>query len=118
MDILREYAQFVESRAKVMPTHVEDLLHGAIGISGEAGELLDSIKKTWVYNKDVDLGNIKEELGDLLFYIQHVANTAGFNLEAVLVDNMTKLRIRYPSGYTDAAAQARADKQTEQGEGK
>ncbi len=43
-------------------------LHAAVGVSGEAGELLDAIKKTWIYEEPLDLENIIEECGDSLFY--------------------------------------------------
>lgn len=105
-----EYPEFVASRAKQLSNHTEDMLHMAVGISGEAGELLDAIKKVWVYNKTLDIENVREELGDLLFYIQGMANLIGTDLEELIKGNMEKLKKRYPTGYTDAAAQARADK--------
>lgn len=42
-----------------------DLLHMAVGVSGEAGELLDAIKKATIYNKPLDVENMIEELGDI-----------------------------------------------------
>lgn len=107
------YPQFVSSRAKPLGNVVLDLLHGAVGISGEAGENLDAIKKCWIYNKPLDeavIANIREECGDALFYIQHICNVLGVNIELLIVENMQKLTKRYPQGYSDAHAQARADK--------
>lgn len=37
----------------------------ATGVSGEAGELLDAVKKSVVYKKPLDRENVVEELGDL-----------------------------------------------------
>lgn len=85
-------------------------LHAAVGIIGEAGELIDNVKKTWVYNKPQDLENIKEEMGDILFYFTAMCSLHGFTIEQLEEANMAKLNKRYPTGYTDAAAQARADK--------
>jgi hypothetical protein len=45
-----------------------DLWHMAIGLSGEAGEILDACKKYAIYCKPLDRDNLKEELGDLFFY--------------------------------------------------
>ena len=45
-------------------------LHAVVGISGEAGELLDAVKKETMYNKKPDIENIIEELGDLEFYME------------------------------------------------
>lgn len=108
--IQTEYPEFVDSRTKELDSTTQNMLHMAVGISGEAGELLDAIKKVWIYNKEPDWQNIAEELGDLLFYIQGMANILGGNLAELMEQNMEKLKKRYPAGYTDAAAQARADK--------
>lgn len=108
--ILEDYKEFVNFRRKQMPSQILDLLHGAVGVSGEAGELLDCIKKSWVYNKPIDEANIIEECGDTLFYIQMICNNLGVDLTFLLEQNVLKLRKRYPDGYSDAAAQTRADK--------
>jgi len=85
-------------------------LHAAIGISGEAGELLDAMKKTWIYEKPLDLGNVLEECGDILFYLVAMLNQYGFTIADAAEHNYAKLAKRYPAGYTNAAAQDRADK--------
>lgn len=87
------------------------LLHMAVGISGEAGELLDAIKKCAIYNKPLDLTNVIEELGDLQFYIQGLMTSLDLNHEQVLKANMDKLSKRYSTGrYSDNQAKNRADK--------
>lgn len=105
------YSEFVASLAKPMGTQTLDALHGAVGLSGEAGEMLDAIKKVWVYNKEPDLTNIIEELGDLRFYWQMLLNTFNLTEQQILDANVLKLQKRYKGGYSDAAAQARADKE-------
>lgn len=90
-----------------------DLIHGAVGVSGEAGELLDAVKKHCVYNKDLDHNNVIEELGDLEFYMEMVRANLGISREETLRANIEKLdKKRYKDGYSDAAAIARADKAT------
>ena len=107
------YGKFVATLAKKMPSIVEDRLHAAVGISGEAGELLDAVKKNWVYNKELDSENVKEELGDLMFYITAMMLLQGITLDEVLEANVTKLEKRYAGlQYSDEAAQTRADKAT------
>lgn len=107
-----EYRDFVASRMKSMDTPRDNLIHMTLGIAGEAGELVDAIKKHWAYGKPLDTDNVVEELGDLLFYIQGVLNvvTASETLEDLMVTNMHKLSKRYPTGYSDKAAIERADK--------
>lgn len=110
---LLTYPRFVRERFKTFPGDPnQTLLHAAVGIAGEAGELLDAVKKTWAYGKPLDLQNVIEELGDLEFYMQAMRNILNLVREDdILQNNMAKLSKRYPTGYTDAAAIARADKE-------
>ena len=87
-----------------------DLIHSAMGISGEAGELLDAIKKTVMYRKPLDIDNVIEELGDLEFYMENLRSSLDITREETLQANIDKLRKRYSIGYSDQAAQDRADK--------
>ena len=105
------YSAFVETLAKPMGSTILDLLHGAVGTSGESGELLDAVKKCWVYQKDLDVDNVIEELGDLRFYMQVIMNTLHISEYQVLSHNAAKLSKRYAGlKYSDSAAQTRADK--------
>lgn len=90
-----------------------DLLHGCIGVSGEAGELLDAIKKYAVYNKELDRENVIEELGDIRFYMQLIMNRLCISDHEIITNNVKKLNKRYEKGYSDKAAQERADKVAE-----
>lgn len=89
--------------------------HAGTGISGEAGELLDAIKRYVVCGKDIDLKNVVEELGDLEFYMEALRQNLSITREQTLTHNMDKLEkgktARYKDGYTDQAAIERADKQ-------
>src|SRR5574343_533576 len=58
-----EFSKMVSHLFKEMENETSSLLHAAVGISGEAGELLDAVKKTWIYNKSLDVQNVIEELG-------------------------------------------------------
>lgn len=89
-----------------------DCWHAATGIVGEAGELIDAIKKNVVYNKELDMKNIIEELGDIEFYIEQLRQVLNITREETLQANIEKLNKRYSQGkFTDAQAQARADKE-------
>ncbi len=87
------------------------LLHMAVGVSGEAGELLDAVKKAAIYVKPIDRANVVEELGDLEFYMEGLRQGLGITREETLEANIAKLSVRYNGlKYTNEAAQARADK--------
>jgi NTP pyrophosphatase (non-canonical NTP hydrolase) len=88
-----------------------DLWHMATGVSGEAGELLDAIKKHVVYKRELDRENVVEELGDLRFYMAGLMNRLGITEDEILSHNNRKLSKRYASGsYSNAQAVERADK--------
>lgn len=88
-----------------------NLWHLATGVAGEAGELIDAIKKHVVYNKELDFENVIEELGDLEFYMEGLRQGLGITREQTLAANVAKLGVRYAQGYSDKAAQVRADKE-------
>ena len=88
------------------------LWHMATGISGEAGELIDAIKKVAIYNKPIDRKNIIEELGDIEFYMEGLRQGLNITREETINANMQKLAKRYKGySYSDEAAQERADKE-------
>jgi NTP pyrophosphatase (non-canonical NTP hydrolase) len=98
-------------KERLQDDNLLDILHGAIGMSGESGEFLDAVKKTVLYGKSLDKNYVEEELGDSLYYMALVLRSIGSNFETVMQKNYEKLLKRYPEGYNDAAAIARADKQ-------
>ena len=89
-----------------------NLLHMAVGVSGEAGELLDAVKRHVIYGKPIDRENVVEELGDLGFYLEGVRAQCGITRSETLTANKMKLLgKRYASGtYSDEQAINRADK--------
>jgi len=88
------------------------LLHHSIGVSGEAGELIDTIKKHVFYGSPLDVKNVIEEAGDLMWYLTRLLSQLGYSLEDAMAFNHDKLnKKRYANGYSDMAAVARMDKQ-------
>jgi len=89
-----------------------DALHMAVGIAGEAGELLDAIKKWSIYQKPLDLENVIEELGDLEFYMEGLRQSLNLTRIETLMENISKLQKRYSKGeYSNEQANERADKE-------
>jgi NTP pyrophosphatase (non-canonical NTP hydrolase) len=86
------------------------LLHMVLGIAGEAGELVDAIKKHVIYDQDLDLDNVVEELGDLQFYMEGLCQGIDQPKEYCMTRNIHKLQKRYENGYSDKAAKDRVDK--------
>jgi len=55
----------------------DDFYHMGRGVFTEVGELIDAFKKHHAYGKKLDVVNVKEEVGDLLWYIANVHNLLG-----------------------------------------
>jgi len=110
-DMVRTLAKSGEVISSEMTPASAHLVHMVMGISGEAGELLDAIKKGAIYQKPLDHDNIVEELGDIEFYMEGLRQGLGISRQETLDANIAKLGERYKGfTYSDTAAQQRADK--------
>jgi len=89
----------------------DNLLHAMLGLMDEVGELAKTMKKELAYGKDMDVDNLVEEAGDVLWFVALLCHTLGVPLSYVAVDNIAKLRRRYPDKFTEFDALARKDKE-------
>lgn len=110
VDAQEPYRAFVDRLFVNKREGNDGLMHMAAGLSGEANEVLDHVKKVWVYNKPIDRENMIEELGDSFYYFTGLLILLGIELKDVIEANMVKLAKRYPNGYSDQAAIERKDK--------
>jgi NTP pyrophosphatase (non-canonical NTP hydrolase) len=83
------------------------LIHYVLGVGTEAAELQDAVKKTTAYGKELDITNIKEETGDLLWYLARICSLFGWTFEEVMELNINKLKARYGDKFTQQAALSR-----------
>lgn len=89
-------------------------LHTALGIGGEAGEVVDVIKKHVINNIPLDRQKLVKELGDLEFYLEELRQIYEITREEVLQKNYEKLDVRYEGEYSDEKALRRVDVLSEQ----
>lgn len=92
-----------ESRiTAVYPTVGARFVYPTLGLVGEAGEVAEKVKKLF-RDKDIlnvqavtaeDTQEIKNELGDVLWYLAQVATEFGIDLNSVAEDNLAKLKSR------------------------
>lgn len=75
------------------------LINGALGLSGETGEVADHVKKHTFQGHDIDKEHIAKELGDICWYIAITAHAIGYELDTILEMNVEKLMKRYPNGF-------------------
>lgn len=111
--------EYMEESARTMaPTIHQDAfkvetLHGIIGVSTEAGELLDAVKKGLFYGHAPDMINVREEIGDIMWYIAAIVRSEKWDLEEIMQENIDKLRTRYPEQFTTELSKRRLDKNHE-----
>jgi len=84
-----------------------DLLHASMGLSTESAEFADALKKHIFYGKELDKTNLKEELGDILWYCAIALEALDTDFESVMKTNIDKLSARYPDKFTEEAAKNR-----------
>jgi NTP pyrophosphatase (non-canonical NTP hydrolase) len=82
----------------------------ALGLAGEAGEVVDLIKKVEGHGHPLDKDKLRDELGDLLWYTARLAALYEISLEDCASHNIAKLQKRYPNGFSTEASIARVDK--------
>jgi NTP pyrophosphatase (non-canonical NTP hydrolase) len=75
------------------------LMHGVIGACTEAIELLDAVKKALFYGKELDIVNIHEEVGDLMYYVFLIIEASNGDFNDILERNIAKLKARYPEKF-------------------
>lgn len=84
----------------------ENLSLGALGLGGEAGEVVDLIKKVLHHGKELDRAKLILELGDVRWYLEYLAASINVSMEEIETKNIAKLAARYPTGFSFAAANA------------
>ncbi len=84
--------------------NILDDLHMVLGMQTEVAEIADVYKKNIAYKKLIDYVNIKEELGDAMWYIANLCNMHGWDLRDILDTNIAKLEARYPEKFTEEQA--------------
>ncbi len=87
----------------IYPDLGNNFIYPTLGVSGEAGELAEKIKKV-LRDKggivdDATKESIKKEMGDLLWYLANLGIELGIGLEDVAAANLDKLSSRKERGH-------------------
>lgn len=97
-----EYQKKAISTLLAGPDKLTDVIHMALGISGEAGEVSEKIKKI-IRDKNGDLSELdvnamKKELGDVLWHLAVMSELLGISFNEVADLNIAKLASRKERG--------------------
>jgi NTP pyrophosphatase (non-canonical NTP hydrolase) len=101
-----EYPKLVErlNELEGQGADVSRLMTAAFGMSAEAGEFTEVVKKIFLQGKPYNEENVfhmKRELGDLCWYLAQACMALNISFEEVLEMNYEKLSARYPEGAFD-----------------
>lgn len=103
------FQEYQERSARTASKHDYELANYGLGISGEAGEVAELIKKAVFHGHSIDKENVKKELGDVLWYLSQIATIAGLSIEEIAEANIEKLKKRYPKGFNTTDSIKRVD---------
>lgn len=98
---IKDYQENSKRTNAILDSNYQDMtaIHMVMGMTTEVGEITDVYKKNLAYGKPVDLVNVREEIGDLMWYISQLCNYYGWDLEEILQTNIDKLRSRFPNKF-------------------
>lgn len=106
---MKTFAAYEKAAARTDKEH--PLEYYGLGVAGEGGEVADEVKKVVFHGKTLDRAKLIKEMGDTLWYLARLSAKLGTTLEEVALLNAMKLQKRYPNGYSDEAAAAKADEE-------
>ena len=84
--------------------NVPQLMTAAFGLSAEAGEFTEVVKKIILQGKPYNEENVfhlKRELGDICWYLAQACMALDTDFDEILKMNVEKLSSRYPEGTFD-----------------
>ena len=84
--------------------NIPQLLTAALGLTAEAGEFTEVVKKIILQGKPYNEDNVfhmKRELGDICWYIAQACMALDTSFDEIIEMNVDKLKARYPGGEFD-----------------
>lgn len=104
---IKDYIKWTGNTCAKLETKRLDDIHMIFGMATEVGELMDAYKKNIAYKSKLDLINVQEEIGDIMFYIASFCRMNNFDLDKIIEKNVKKLESRYPENFTEEKANNR-----------
>jgi len=81
--------------------NVTQLMTAAFGLTAEAGEFTEIVKKIFLQGKPYTEENVfhmKREIGDIMWYVAQACMALDISIDDVIKMNFEKLSARYPEG--------------------
>ena len=106
-DPSKDFAQLLARMTALETTYDADIPHlltAALGLTAEAGEFTEVVKKIILQGKPYNEENVfhlKRELGDICWYIAQACMALDTTFDEIIEMNVEKLQARYPGGSFD-----------------
>ena len=103
----KDFAKLLARMTELEATGDADLPHlltAALGLTAEAGEFTEVVKKIILQGKPYNEDNVfhmKRELGDICWYIAQACMALDTTFDEIIEMNVEKLESRYPGGSFD-----------------
>lgn len=94
-----DYQRMAMRTAGEYESNLAKIRNAVYGLNGEAGEVIDLLKKHEFQGHGLDKEKLIDECGDCLWYAALLADALGVTLEDVMLRNVAKLKARYPDGF-------------------
>ncbi|MGL5313599.1 MAG: nucleoside triphosphate pyrophosphohydrolase family protein [Peptostreptococcaceae bacterium] len=97
---IETFAKYQKKVQRTRSFNESELANYTLGLVCEAGEFGDIIKKHLFHNHDLNLEEVKKELGDVMWYLSNICNVLDIELSDIATINIEKLQKRYPNGFS------------------
>ena len=108
IDSLKEVIEKIQNESEIDAPRI---LTAALGLSSEAGEFTEIVKKIFLQGKPADKDNVfhmKRELGDIMWYWVTACMALKLDPTEVILENQKKLEARYGEKFTVDQSEVRA----------
>ena len=94
-----KYQELAYRTANKELSKFDQLRNAVYGLNGEAGEVIDILKKHEFQGHDFNKAKMLDELGDIAWYLALACTAMDITLTDVFNHNVDKLCNRYPDGF-------------------
>ena len=108
VDSLKKVIEKIQNKSEIDAPRI---LTAALGLSSEAGEFTEIVKKIFLQGKPADKDNVfhmKRELGDIMWYWVTACMALKLDPTEVILENQKKLEARYGEKFTVDQSEVRA----------
>lgn len=103
------FGEYARKAARTATLEDTAKVYTALGLAGEAGEVVDMVKKVLYHGHDLDREKLTEELGDIAWYMAVLCLAWELDPDDIFTKNIEKLWRRYPDGFSHERSRDRQE---------